>query len=133
MNTRRKEHEEEEQKNPLMDCSYVKQKRQEKEQKEGGKRNPLLDNPYFYMAEAIQELNRAGRDSNNEPMAREQEENASVNSLDHELNRLQETVERLSLEKQQRHLTRRARNLRWNIEEDEDEYCQRRRALSADL
>ncbi|ROL52782.1 hypothetical protein DPX16_0170 [Anabarilius grahami] len=134
VNTRRQqqqEQKEEEQKNPLMDCSYVKQKRQEEEQRGGGKRNPLLDNPYFYMAEAIQELNRAGGNVACEPMARDQEENASVDSLDHELNRLQETMERLSLEKQQRHLSKRARNLRRNLEEDKDEYYQRRRARSA--
>ncbi|ROI15271.1 hypothetical protein DPX16_12823 [Anabarilius grahami] len=134
VNTRRQqqqEQKEEEQKNPLMDCTYVKQKRQEEEQRGGGKRNPLLDNPYFYMAEAIQELNRAGGNVASEPMARDQEENASVDSLDHELNRLQETMERLSLEKQQRHLTKRARNLRRNLEEDKDEYYQRRRARSA--
>ncbi|ROL51083.1 hypothetical protein DPX16_14614 [Anabarilius grahami] len=83
------------------------------------------------MAEAIQELNRAGGNVASEPMARDQEENASVDSLDHELNRLQETMERLSLEKQQRHLTKRARNLRRNLEEDKDEYYQRRRARSA--
>lgn len=102
------EQKEKEQKNPLMDCSYVKQKRQEEERKGGGKKNPLLDNPYFYMAEAIQELNRAGGNVASEPMARNQEENSSVDSLDHELNRLQETVERLSLESQQERLSRQA-------------------------
>ncbi|XP_048034382.1 trichohyalin-like [Megalobrama amblycephala] len=124
------EQSEEEQRNPLMDCSYVKQKRQEEERKGGGKRNPLLSNPYFYMGEAIQELNRAGRDGDNEPMTLEQGESGSVETLDHELNKLQEAVEELSLEKQQRHLSRRARNLRRSLEEDEDEHWQRRRARS---
>ncbi|ROJ34682.1 hypothetical protein DPX16_2363 [Anabarilius grahami] len=135
-NTRRQQQQQqkqrdEEQGDLLMDCSYVNQKRQEEEQRGGGKNNLLLDNPYYYMAEAIQELNRAGGNAASEPMARDQEENDSVDSLDHELNRLQETMERLSLEKQQRHLTKRARNLRRNLEEDRDEYYQRRRARSA--
>ncbi|XP_067255976.1 involucrin-like [Chanodichthys erythropterus] len=125
------EQREEEQRNSLMDCSYVKQRRQEKERKGGGKRNPLLNNPYFYMGEAIQELNRAGRDGDNEPMTREQEEGGSVDPLDHELNKLQEAAEKLSLEKQQRCLTERARHLRGNLEEEENEHWQRRRAHSA--
>lgn len=135
VNTRRQQEEQQKgegKKNPLMDCSYVRQKRQKEEQK-GGKKNPLLDNPYFYMAEAIQELNKTGGGAVSEPMARDQEESVSVDSLDHELNRLHETVERLSLEKQQKRLTRRARNLRRNLEADESEYGQRRARSASPL